>query len=441
MSAEDTIAAIATGAGPAAIGIVRISGPQAPGIGARIAARSLTPRHAHHVALVDAHGATLDRGIALYFPGPASPTGEDVLELHVHGGAVLLDLVLERVLGLGARRARPGEFTERAFLNGKLDLTQAEAIADLISAGSARAARAASASLQGAFSTAVRALVEEIIALRVDIEASIDFAEESIAPAPMRPAALDRLRAALAGLLGDARKGVALSERVAVVIAGAPNVGKSSVLNRLARADRAIVAATPGTTRDIVREQILLDGIPIEILDTAGVRTSADPIEAEGMRRALAAIARADHLLVVLDASARAAPDPALLAARGAGTRLTWVVNKIDLVGEPCARIETAQGVEIHLSARTGSGLELLEAEIRSAAQATPGEAPYSARARHIDALERTADALERLDARASPELNAEALRLAQLTLAEITGDFTSEDLLGEIFSRFCIGK
>lgn len=442
--ATDTIAAVATPPGYGGIGIVRVSGPAAPAIARAITGRLPRPRHATFARFLDENGTCIDEGLVLYFPAPRSYTGEDVLELHGHGGPVVLQLLLARVLRAGARAARAGEFTERAFLNGRIDLAQAEAVADLIASGSVRAARAAVNALGGALSAQVRALVDALIALRVRVEAAIDFGDEAPAEAAGAARLVADLQARLQSLIERARRGVMLREGLDVVIAGRPNVGKSSLLNRLAGDDRAIVSPVPGTTRDLLRERVVLGGLPVLLVDTAGLRTApADAVEAEGMRRAEQALAHADEVLLVVEAGTpRDEVDERVLALRAQGVRVTVIHNKIDLIGTAPRREECGGAVEIHLCAANGDGVELLVEHLGRTADAAGDERAFTARARQIEALERARDLLAEAAACAgAEELLAEQLRLAQLTLAEITGDFTSDDLLGEIFSTFCIGK
>jgi tRNA modification GTPase len=449
-SATDTIVAVATGSAPGGVGIVRVSGPRARRIGAALAGRTPRPRRAHYARFRDADGATLDRGLVLYFAAPRSFTGEDVVELHAHGSPVVLELLVARAVALGARRARPGEFSERAFLNGKLDLAQAEAVADLIAAGSEAQARAALRSLDGEFSRRVGALFEALVRLRVYVEAAIDFPEEEIDfLADGRVLAdLDARRAQLAELLDAARRGQRLREGLHVVLIGRPNAGKSSLLNALAGAERAIVTAIPGTTRDLLRETVRLGGVELTLVDTAGLRDSADAIEAEGVRRARAELERADLALLVLDATHADPAYEATLLARECPSGVTplWIHNKIDLVAAEPGRVARADRVQINVSARTGAGLDALRAELARRAGATEaGAGAFSARARHVEALERVvahvdAGAARLRDERAG-ELLAEELRQAQQALGEVTGAYTSDDLLGAIFSSFCIGK
>ena len=445
--ATDTIAAIATPAGAGGIGVVRVSGPRAQAIAQTLTGKNPKPRIARFVAFRDADGGALDRGLAVFFRAPRSFTGEDVLELHAHGSPIVLDLLLRRVCALGARQARPGEFSERAFLNGKLDLAQAEAVADLIASGSEAAARAALRSLEGDFSRAVRALLEALVRRRSWLEAALDFPEEEIdfLSAPQLSGELSALRTQSADLLAAARRGVVLREGLHVVIVGRPNAGKSSLLNALARSERAIVTEIPGTTRDVLRESVNLDGIALTLVDTAGLRDSHDIVEREGMRRARAELERADVAILVTD-SAHADSDQTLLADCAQGATHLIVHNKIDLAGEP-ARTERRDGARVHiwLSAQTRDGLDLLRAELaRLAGLGDSMQGAFSARTRHVRALEMVAQHLSgaaaQLQQRAG-ELAAEELRQAQQTLGEITGEFSSDDLLGKIFSTFCIGK
>jgi tRNA modification GTPase len=437
----DTIAAIATPPGAGGIGVIRLSGPEVPRLAARLLGREPSPRHAHVARFTDADGELIDTGLLIHFPAPASFTGEHVLELQVHGSPPLLQRLLRRLAFLGVRAARAGEFSERAFLNGKLDLVQAEAIADLIAAGSEAAARAAQRSLQGEFSRRVEALVEATIELRVRVEAAIDFSDDAIDA--ISPEALSQGIAALLdradALLAAARQGQRLTDGLHVVLIGRPNAGKSSLLNALAADERAIVTPQPGTTRDLLREVVRVDGVELTLVDTAGLRDSDDPIEQEGMRRARDEAARADLILNVLgDGEAFASDD------RADGVDRIVIHNKIDLFGAP-ARREHVEGVEhLYLSARSGAGLNLLRDSL--AARRLPGaEGGFSARARHVAALERArlelADAQLALARLGAPELAAEHLRQVQNALGEITGAFGAEDLLGRIFANFCIGK
>ena len=440
MQDRDTIAAIASAADRGGIGIVRLSGPQAKPIGERICGRALQPRHARHARFRDRDGAILDDGIALLFAAPASYTGEDVVELQAHGSPVLLHELLETCCALGARRARAGEFSQRAWENGRLDLAQAEAVADLIAAGDLHAARAARRSLEGEFSQRVDALARVLLALRVQLEASIDFADEELdadGEAALRRR-LDAVRAQLDALLAAAEQGRRLRDGLHAVIVGPPNAGKSSLLNALAGSDRAIVADLPGTTRDLLQETIRVDGVELILVDTAGLREEGDAIEREGMRRARAELARADAALVVLDARdpqrGRASVEAALAGVPG----IVWLHNKSDLLPAQA----TAEGA-ILVSARTGAGFDALHARLRALA-GVGGEGAFSARARHVDALQRARALLdEAVDgfATARPELAADSLRRAHDALGEITGRVLPDALLGHIFATFCIGK
>lgn len=444
---HDTIAAQATARGAAGVGVLRVSGPAVPAIAEHILGRPPQARHAHLCSFTDADGAPLDQVLLLYFPAPHSYTGEHVLELQGHGSPVLLDLMLKRLLELGARMARPGEFTERAFLNGKLDLAQAEAVADLIASSSEAAARAALRSLEGAFSERVHALVEACIALRIWIEAAIDFPEEEIdfLAAPELATKLAALKTLLQDLLASSRRGVRLGRGLHAVIIGRPNAGKSSLLNRLAGSARAIVTDIPGTTRDLISEAIDIDGAALTLVDTAGLHEAEDAIEREGIRRAREEMQRADLGLLVTD-DEHVATDLALLDALPAGASRLVVHNKIDLAGT-APRRELRDGIEhLWLSARDGSGLDLLHASLKrhSGVEAAGEDAP-SARTRHVIALETAASNLAAAEHALlqdqAGEVAAEELRDMQQALAEITGQFTSDDLLGRIFADFCIGK
>jgi len=447
--APDTIAAVATPPGTGGVGIVRISGPNAPEIARALLGRLPAARHASFTRFRDADGSTLDEGLALYFPAPHSFTGEPVLELHGHGGPVVLDLVLQAALKLGARPARAGEFSERAFLNGKLDLAQAEAIADLIESASAESARAALRSLQGAFSQRVRSINELLIGLRLHIEAALDFPEEEIdflADESLSQRA-HRLAGEIDALLAATRQGQLLHDGMTVVLAGRPNAGKSSLLNALAQHDSAIVSPVPGTTRDIVRERIQIDGLPLHVLDTAGLRESADSIESEGVRRTHEAMRRANRVLLVIDDEDEEEEGvQALRAQLPDGAGITLVRNKIDRSGRSAGPVASPGDIpEIAISALDGRGLDALRTHLKECmGYQVAGEGSFSARRRHIDALERVRahlkTSLSQLAVRRG-DLAAEELRLAQQRLGEITGEFTSDDLLGRIFSSFCIGK
>lgn len=445
---RDTIAAIATPPGRGGIGVLRISGPATLDIAHQIIDRSPAPRRAVFTPFLDVDGEAIDAGIALYFPAPASFTGEDILELQGHGGPVVMDMLLARVLSLGARLARPGEFSERAFLNDKLDLAQAEAIVDLIDSGSAQAARAAMRSLQGEFSAQIATLVEALIGLRMYVEAAIDFADEELDFLSEGKVAeqLDGIHAKFAALMDRAEQGSLLREGLSVVIAGQPNAGKSSLLNRLAGHDAAIVTEIPGTTRDVLHEHINLDGLPLHIIDTAGLRETTDTVEQEGVRRAWDAIGSADLVLLVIDAANEpSAADTRLQKQLPPHIPVTRVHNKIDLIGRKPALDANEESASVAISAKTGQGMELLRRHLKSVAGFHDGaETGFIARRRHLDALQRARSHLEAAQQKLrdqAGELLAEELRLAQVCLGEITGEFSSEDLLGRIFASFCVGK
>ncbi|HEX7915562.1 tRNA uridine-5-carboxymethylaminomethyl(34) synthesis GTPase MnmE [Rudaea sp.] len=451
VDATDTIAAIATAAGAGGVGIVRISGSRSREIARALIGKNPQARKVHFATIRDAEGEVLDRGLALYFAAPNSYTGEDVLELQAHGSPVVLDLILRQAITLGARLARPGEFSERAYLNGKLDLAQAEAVADLIASGSESAARAAMRSLEGDFSRAVQVLFEALVRLRAWLEAALDFPEEEIdfLSAPQLTEQLVALQAATADLLQAARRGVVLRDGLHVVIVGRPNAGKSSLLNALAQSERAIVTPVAGTTRDVLRESVHLDGIGLTLVDTAGLRESDDVVEAEGIRRARAELARADVAVLVTD-DEHTRTDHELLRECSASATRVIVHNKIDISGGSPIRSDAidqaTKEVRIHLSAKTGAGLDLLRAELaRLGGRGEESHGAFSARRRHVEALERVADHLQGADAQLrfarAGELAAEELRRAQQALGEITGEYSSDDLLGAIFSTFCIGK
>lgn len=444
---SDTIAALSTAPGVAAIAVVRLTGPDALPIVTRLIGRVPRPRYAELAAFNAPDGATIDRGLVLYFPGPRSYTGEDVVELHGHGGPIVTDWLLDSLYTYGARAAEPGEFTLRAFLNDKLDLAQAEAVADLIDSGSRAAARAALRSLDGTFSARIDAVQDALTTLRVHVEAWLDFPDEEIdrEAAEALEARLDGVRAQLRELIAAADTGRVLRDGLTVVIAGPPNAGKSSLLNHLAGYDAAIVTQIPGTTRDPLREQLSLDGLPVTLIDTAGLRESDDPIEAEGVRRAQRELARADLVLWLMDA--REGEVAAAAAARlelGAEAEPTLVLNKIDLTGERPGEFECAGLRGFRVSVLTGDGLPLLTEHMKSrAGWRSEAGGTFSARRRHVDALERAAASLDAARGKlvSALELGAEELRAAQSALGEITGELTSDDLLGEIFSSFCIGK
>ena len=450
----ETIAAVATAQGRGGVGIVRVSGPLASTLAQAICQRELQPRYAHYGPFFADAKQVLDEGLALYFPGPNSFTGEDVLELQGHGGPVGLDLLLRRCVQLGARLARPGEFSERAFLNDKLDLAQAEAIADLIEASSEQAARNALRSLQGEFSRRVHGLTERLISLRIYVEAAIDFPEEEIdflADGHVL-SLLDGVRADLAGVLREAGQGALLRDGMTVVIAGRPNAGKSSLLNALAGREAAIVTEIAGTTRDVLREHIHIDGMPLHVVDTAGLRDTDDQVERIGVERALKAIGEADRILLVVDATAPEANDPfalwpEFLDQRPDPAKVTLIRNKADLSGESVVLEVCNDGhVTISLSAKSTEGLDLLREHLKACmGYEQTSESSFSARRRHLEALRQASTHLEhghaQLTLAGAGELLAEDLRMAQQALGEITGAFSSDDLLGRIFSSFCIGK
>src|ERR1700722_16986955 len=449
MTRTETIVAAATPPGRGGVGIVRLSGPKVPEFAAIVLGDVPAPRRAIFARFLDAHKEPIDAGLALFFPGPHSYTGEHVLELHGHGGPVVVEFLVTRLVELGARRATAGEFTQRAFLNDKLDLAQAEAVADLIDAGSREAARAAMRSLQGEFSTMIQVLTGAVIDLRTHVEAAIDFPEEEIDFLADQALAerLANVRQHFEAVTRSAGQGRLLRDGMTVVLAGAPNAGKSSLLNRLAGYDAAIVTAVPGTTRDVLRERIHVDGMPLHILDTAGLRAAQDPVEEEGIRRTQAEMARADRVLFVIDG----AQDPMaqayreLAAALPAEVPVTLVYNKSDLT-DPSA-VAAPPGVpRVDVSALTGEGLDGLRAHLKSSmGYFTLESGSVSARQRHLEALARARSSVEEaargLKETRADELVAQELRSAQRALDEISGEFTNEDLLGRIFSSFCIGK
>jgi len=452
-----TIAAIATPPGRGGVGIVRVSGADLAKLIEGVIGATPAPRVAAVATFRDGHGAPLDQGLALYFPAPESYTGETVLELHGHGGPAVLRLLLARCVELGARLAEPGEFTKRAFLNGKLDLVEAESVADLIDAATATAARAAARSLTGAFSAQVHRLVEAVTELRMYTEATLDFPDEDIEflRAGDVVAKLAGIRDTLAQVFARAATGALLREGLTVVLVGRPNVGKSSLLNALAREEAAIVTPVAGTTRDTVERRVEIAGIPLTIVDTAGLRDTADPVEAIGIERTWAAVERADLVLLLVDARAGAdaldAEDEAILARLPAGIARVVVHNKADLAHiAPSSALRDNQGTarrHVWISAHVGAGIELLEREVLHVVGAeVTTEDTFLARERHVLALRRAsahlAAAAELVTQDPPPaELFAEELREAQAALSAITGEFTADDLLGVIFGRFCIGK
>jgi tRNA modification GTPase len=441
------IAAISTAPGRGGIGVVRISGPRIAALMAGIVAKPLSARRATLAEFVDDQGVPIDQGIAVYFPAPRSYTGEDVLELHAHGGPVVLQLLLKRCIELGARPALPGEFTRRAFLNDKLDLAQAESVADLIDASTAEAARSAMRSLQGAFSQRVDELIEGLVELRARVEAALDFPDEDIEMIQQAAGAeqLARLRDQLQEVLSASQQGSLLREGLRVVLAGQPNVGKSSLLNRLAGEELAIVTDVAGTTRDQIRQSVSIEGVPVHVIDTAGLRPSADPVEKIGIARTWAAIKQADLVVLIVEATrGETAADGEILRGLPAGLPRLTVMNKIDLMSRAPGVERTGGGCTVWLSAKSGAGVDLLRGAILKVAgwQGRAAEGLFMARERHIHALQ-TAQKHLMQAARETDKLEifAEELRLAQQALGTITGEFTPDDLLGEIFQRFCIGK
>ncbi|MDJ0712286.1 MAG: tRNA uridine-5-carboxymethylaminomethyl(34) synthesis GTPase MnmE [Woeseiaceae bacterium] len=442
-SLADTIVAAATPPGTGGIGIVRISGEMTATIARKLLGSLPEPRTATLRAFRGGDGRRIDAGLALYFPAPTSFTGEAVLELHGHGGPLVMSMLVDAIVAYGARRAEPGEFSKRAFLNDKLDLVQAEAIVDLINAGTSQAARAALRSLSGDFSAAVDALAEQLVKLRLHVEAAIDFPEEEIDflsdEALLRR--VEECASAFAILRESAAQGRLLRDGLQVVIVGKPNAGKSSLLNLLSGQEAAIVTEVAGTTRDILREQIDVDGLAVELVDTAGLREDPDRIEEEGIRRAHQALRGADAVLLIEDATD--GEDHEIHEKLPAGIPVTIVRNKVDLTGEPAGRLDDDT---INLSAKTGDGLAALRERLGEiAGYENRGEGAFTARRRHVEALERAAVHFETgrtaLEETHAGELFAEELRLSHHALGEITGAFTADDLLGKIFSEFCIGK
>ena len=447
MSEKDTIAAIATAPGQGGVGIVRISGDKAASISEQLLGKTPSPRYAHYTSFQDENKAVIDNGIALFFEGPNSFTGEDVLELQAHGGPIILDILLKRVLSLGSRAARAGEFSERAFLNDKIDLAQAEAIADLIAAESHEAARAAIHSLNGEFSNEINNLVELLTRLRIHVEAALDFPEEEIdfLADKVIENSLIEVREKLQQVKSSAQQGRLLKEGMTVVIAGKPNAGKSSLLNQLAGQETAIVTDVPGTTRDILREHIQIDGLPLHIIDTAGLRESEDVVEQEGIRRAMLEIEKADRLLYVMDGDSKD-EEREIIDSFSKDLGITFVHNKIDKNNGVAKVVELAgNATDIFVSAKNGEGIELLKQHLKKCmGYENRVEGKYMARRRHMEAIEEAEQNLELADLNLKHkqgELVAEELSLAQNQLASITGEFSSDDLLGRIFSDFCIGK
>jgi len=442
---QDTIAAIATPPGNGGVGIIRISGPAVKQIAVPLTKKELKPRHAVFSAFLDANNITIDSGLILFFPGPHSYTGEDTLELQGHGGSVVLDMLLKRVLELGARLARPGEFTERAFLNGKLDLAQAEAVADLIESSTEQSVRSAQKSMQGVFSGQVNALVEELTELRIYVEAAIDFVDEEIdfLSDGLVEKKISQLADKVTDILNTAQQGQLLRDGMTVVLAGKPNAGKSSLLNALTGQETAIVTDIAGTTRDVLRERIQIDGMPLHVIDTAGLRDSNNAVEKEGIKRAHQEIEKADRVLLLIDST-----DPeseSVVKTLPPDIQITKIYNKIDLMGIEPEIVQTAHGCHIYLSIKTGAGMDLLRKHLKQVVGFNDAmDDVFIARRRHIEALKTGKQfiqhALQQLQQH-SGELVAEDLRQAQNCLAEITGEVSSDELLGRIFSSFCIGK
>ncbi|WP_104028940.1 tRNA uridine-5-carboxymethylaminomethyl(34) synthesis GTPase MnmE [Vibrio jasicida] len=450
----DTIVAQATAPGRGGVGIIRVSGPKANQVALEVTGKTLKPRYAEYLPFQAEDGTVLDQGIALYFPNPHSFTGEDVLELQGHGGPVVMDMLIKRILGIeGVRAARPGEFSERAFLNDKMDLTQAEAIADLIDANSEEAAKSALQSLQGQFSQRIQTLVESLIHLRIYVEAAIDFPEEEIdflADGKVSgdlQAIIDNLDA----VRKEANQGAIMREGMKVVIAGRPNAGKSSLLNALSGKESAIVTDIAGTTRDVLREHIHIDGMPLHIIDTAGLRDASDEVEKIGIERAWDEIAQADRVLFMVDGTTTDATDPKdiwpdFVDRLPNNMGMTVIRNKADQTGESMGICHVNDPTLIRLSAKTGSGVDALRTHLKECMGFSGNtEGGFMARRRHLDALERAAQHLqigqEQLEGYMAGEILAEELRITQQHLNEITGEFSSDDLLGRIFSSFCIGK
>lgn len=451
---DDTITAIATPPGYGGVGIVRISGKLAPQILQAITGKVTKPRHAEYLSFKDNDNNIIDMGLALYFPGPNSFTGEDVVELQGHGGPVVLELLVKKVLSLGARLAKPGEFSERAFLNDKIDLAQAEAIADLINSASELAARSAMRSLQGVFSDSINTLVEKVLHLRMYVEAAIDFPEEEIdfLGDGIVAAKLDDIEQTLKQIVDEAKQGALLQEGINIVIAGKPNAGKSSLLNLLSGKDSAIVTDIPGTTRDVLKEYISIEGVPAHIYDTAGLRDSNDIVEQEGVKRAKKQIELADMVLFVFDGcetDIRTANDILNYYQQNIlkqNQHVIVVCNKIDKTKESIQVLRQDKHSLVKLSAKTGAGLDLLRKQIlHTVGIDKEVTGSFIARQRHLTALNNAyqtlLDAKEQFFATAAGELLAEDLRQVQDYLGEITGLVTSDDLLGKIFSSFCIGK
>ena len=445
-NAQDTIAAIATASGAGGIGIVRISGPAASAIAASILGTCPAPRHAAYLPFKLENDEPIDRGIAIFYPTPHSYTGEDVLELQAHGGTALMQLLLARCISLGARQAEPGEFTRRAYLNEKIDLAQAEAVADVINAATVEAAKSAARSLSGEFSQTINTLLNRLIDLRMFVEACLDFPEEEIDFITQGRVAekLESIIDALSVVFAKAKQGSLLREGINVVLVGQPNVGKSSLMNALAGEEIAIVTAIAGTTRDTIKNAIQINGVPLHVIDTAGLRETDDEVEKFGIARTWASLQTANIALLLVDAAhGITEAEKSILTRLPLEIAKIWVHNKIDVSRETPKIVEIAQETHIHLSAKTGEGLELLKSQLlKLAGYRASGEGVFMARARHLEALQLVNVHLHEARVQlSSSELIAEELRLAQEALSSITGEFTPDDLLGEIFSKFCIGK
>ena len=453
MSHQDTIAAVATPPGRGGVGIVRVSGPLCKQLAQQLLSMTLTPRYAHYLPFLDLQGEVIDEGLAIFFPGPNSFTGEDVLEFQGHGGPMLLDRLLENLLAAGVRLAQPGEFSQRAFLNNKMDLAQAEAIADLIDATSRQAADNALKSLQGVFSQKVHALVDKLIHLRMYVEAAIDFPEEEIdfiSDGKVKKD-LQTIIKQLAAVKNEAQQGCLMREGMNVVLAGRPNAGKSSLMNALAGYDKALVTEIAGTTRDVLKEHLHIDGMPLHLIDTAGLRETEDLVERLGVERAWQEIEKADRILLLVDAQETTSLDPLeiwpeFVKRLPYPERLTLVRNKIDLTAEAAESDLSTTPPVIRIAAKQQVGVDNLRQHLKQVMglKNTP-EGGFSARRRHLDALERASKVIHKgslqLEMQGAGELLAEDLRSAQKSLAEITGQFTADDLLGKIFGEFCIGK
>ncbi len=443
---NDTIAAIATASGAGGIGIVRVSGPLSQSIAKAVLGHCPSPRHAAYLAFNDAEGQLVDRGIAIYYPNPHSYTGEDVLELQAHGGTALMQILLARCIALGARQAMPGEFTRRAYLNDKLDLAQAEAVADLINAATEQAAKSAMRSLSGEFSQTIQALLQQLVELRMYVEACLDFPEEEIDFITQGRVAekISQNQLALAMIFSKAKQGALLRDGIHVVLIGQPNVGKSSLMNALAGEEVAIVTPIAGTTRDTIKSAIQIQGVPLHVIDTAGLRDTEDEVEKFGIARTWRAIETANIALILLDSTHGITDkEKSILGRLPQEIAKIWVHNKIDVSNEAPRITEIKDAHHIYLSAKTGQGLELLKSQLLSfAGYQASSEGVFMARARHLKALDDVQRHLDEASRQmASAELVAEELRLAQEALGTITGEFTPDDLLGEIFSKFCIGK